>query len=387
LQLSYPQLVKVASWLPAEGPLLVGFQEIVVGEDLAAFIHAAIARCRRPYEALFVRGSHTGRPAITSPPSSTAPGRVEWAASQHGCQTRKRATTSLTRRKDFSKVSERPEERPRSERLSSICVQTGGKLFVNIMPFEFYCDETGTHDPTGKQRGSEWTGVVGYISTVKKWSQLVKEWQVELQANKAPYFHSSQLRTICPLLNDSGINALTARLGEIASRHTIKAIGVFADVRAYDQIMPQWYKQKMRLPCGMCLQDFFNIAFGEAETHAYLENKHRAVNFFFDEVDPKANRALYEMINETWHDVKAKNNALGLIGHLTLLSKTGNISAAIPLQAADLLAYRIRQVFIHFPPRLKALDAELGKNMETVFYDAEGLRSKAERVERDKYTL
>jgi hypothetical protein len=49
--------------LPAEAPLLVGFQEIGGGEDLTALARAASARLRRRYEALFVPGrdSATGQ--------------------------------------------------------------------------------------------------------------------------------------------------------------------------------------------------------------------------------------------------------------------------------------------------------------------------------------
>jgi hypothetical protein len=45
------------------------------------------------------------------------------------------------------------------------------------MPLAIYVDETGTHDPTGKQQGAAILAVGGYIAWRDDWQKFSGEWE------------------------------------------------------------------------------------------------------------------------------------------------------------------------------------------------------------------
>jgi hypothetical protein len=52
-----------------------------------------------------------------------------------------------------------------------------------------YADESGTHDRTGQQQGSEYPIVAGYAAPVSEWSKFSVDWKAVLNSYGAPYFH------------------------------------------------------------------------------------------------------------------------------------------------------------------------------------------------------
>lgn len=66
-----------------------------------------------------------------------------------------------------------------------------GKLFVKIV---IYADESGTHDPTGKQIASDVPVVGGYMAPRNKWPQFCDDWKAVLDKHKVSYFHYSEWR-------------------------------------------------------------------------------------------------------------------------------------------------------------------------------------------------
>jgi hypothetical protein len=248
------------------------------------------------------------------------------------------------------------------------------------MPYKFFCDETGT------DKKSEWVGVAGYIASLDQWAEFRKEWQNELNKANLPFFHFSDLAKMLDKRHE--IEPLVARCADIASRNTILGIGVFVNKNAYEKIMPQWYKNHVKLPEVMCWQDFLHIAFGESEEKAYLEGGNVPVSFVFDHVDPKSNREWYCAVGETYSELKLKNNGLGLIGTLSFESKSENTPFAQPLQGVDCLAYRIRQVFSYSQNlRPKQMDEAIGRNIRMTYYDSDSLEGLVRIVERDKIKI
>jgi hypothetical protein len=56
-------------------------------------------------------------------------------------------------------------------------------VFVVSNPFRLIAcmDESGTHDATGKQPGSDVAAICGYVSTYKRWVQFQKKWRKVLK--------------------------------------------------------------------------------------------------------------------------------------------------------------------------------------------------------------
>jgi hypothetical protein len=68
------------------------------------------------------------------------------------------------------------------------------KLYVNVI---VYADESGTHDPAGKQPGSSITIVAGYAAFGDSWEAFARKWQAVLDkyhgTARERYFHFSEL--------------------------------------------------------------------------------------------------------------------------------------------------------------------------------------------------
>src|SRR5579859_5733495 len=52
-----------------------------------------------------------------------------------------------------------------------------------------YLDESGTHDPSGKQKGAEVAAIVGYLSTYKRWVKFQRAWRDVLKKYGVKTFH------------------------------------------------------------------------------------------------------------------------------------------------------------------------------------------------------
>jgi hypothetical protein len=63
-----------------------------------------------------------------------------------------------------------------------------GKLFVKVVA---YIDESGTHDETGRQKGSTVAVVAGLVDHRDCWDKFCKDWQSVLNKYSAPFFHSA----------------------------------------------------------------------------------------------------------------------------------------------------------------------------------------------------
>jgi hypothetical protein len=219
---------------------------------------------------------------------------------------------------------------------------------------------------------------------------LTKEWQAVLNDYRIPFLHFCDLfreQKIYNHLTDDQRREILLKTATIAGRNTIRGIGFFVDVQAYDQMMPEWYKKLKALPAAMCLDSLFDAAFGDAEEHAYLEKKNLPVSFFFDYVDPKSDKAWHDAIGDTFYAAKERGNALNLIGDLTLSSKRGNTAAAIPLQAADFLAWRSRAVVAKLPMEVLPLDEAFATNVTITIYTSANMRDQANLAERSKAKL
>ena len=66
------------------------------------------------------------------------------------------------------------------------------RYFVII---KVYADESGTHDKTGRQKGSQVPVIAGYLASAEYWKSFNDNWQSVLKHKKygVDYFHNKEL--------------------------------------------------------------------------------------------------------------------------------------------------------------------------------------------------
>src|ERR1035437_9180458 len=62
------------------------------------------------------------------------------------------------------------------------------KIFVNLVA---YADESGTHDSTVMQQGSQVAGVLGWVAPVNAWKDFTIAWDAVLKDYGIRVFHMS----------------------------------------------------------------------------------------------------------------------------------------------------------------------------------------------------
>jgi len=67
-----------------------------------------------------------------------------------------------------------------------------GKYFVMIV---IYADESGTHDPNGKLTGSAYPIIAGFAARKSVWDKFCVGWKAVLDKYDAPYYHGRELTT------------------------------------------------------------------------------------------------------------------------------------------------------------------------------------------------
>jgi len=227
-----------------------------------------------------------------------------------------------------------------------------GELFVKLVA---YLDESGRHDRAGKQKGSEQIVVAGWLDWRENWEAFCQEWSAVLHKYRAPYFHFAEwadASAVVRNLHKPGstfgknpyqnwelrkLDTFLDTLSDIAGSGQRILLGGFMSTRdyheakrhpAYRALCPQ------ADPYRECLMRFFEKFSAEVESQwPYWEER---VSFFFDQNDdPKWNHAVQDA-----HTLAQKRDAR--IGELTFADK--RLMPHLPLQAADMAAYHLRQI-------------------------------------------
>jgi hypothetical protein len=206
-----------------------------------------------------------------------------------------------------------------------------------LVSFAVYADETGTHDPSGKEPGSAVAGVCGFFSWSDEWAKLSGEWKEVLTAYDVPKFHYRQLA------NDPRYKAWSRekreefllRLATIIGKRTRFCLTAFFNVRDYDAVIPEWFKSERPNPYRLCLKLFFEAMHEELRKLLKPESQTK-VAFVFDQSDSDWQESVLFFFNGT-KALFPKENHMGSL-------RFAESSTTIPLQAADMLAYRLRKV-------------------------------------------
>jgi hypothetical protein len=273
------------------------------------------------------------------------------------------------------------------------------RIFVGLVAF---ADETGTHDATGQQRGAEVAGVMGYVSRQEDWEHFNDEWQSVLNPNGVEVFHMSEF---VDKLNgpkdpdwpyhgwddtrrDSFIRALIG----VALDHAWFAVGGFLNVRDYDTVSPDWLKIDNDHPYYFCFQLFFDalLPLIEQTSEPQLPPEEQ-IAFFFDQ-----HRQFEDQATKAFHLIKALRDTKDRFGTISFATKR----KYKPLQAADMLAYIVRQAqarriregrqqsgqFDVLPRSWEELITSK-RNVAVAYYDASNLPKIITELEKDRLRL
>lgn len=229
-----------------------------------------------------------------------------------------------------------------------------GDIFVKI---SIYADESGTHDPEGIEPGSKYPIIAGFAAHRQEWVRFCGRWQVVLNDYKAPYFHFREWSAASAAIRfkkeetpklrknpyfgwtlkrlDSFLITLAEIAGEgdkIPIAGAIK-IPAFHKIKAALEINNPDKIQMGNDPYKFCLGEFFHVY--HKETFLQWGNFDCPVTCFFDQNDkPEWKAAVHEVFD-------AFKKADPRLGEIVFADKKKK--PHFPLQAADMLAYRIRQ--------------------------------------------
>jgi len=209
-----------------------------------------------------------------------------------------------------------------------------------------YADESGTHDPSGVQPGSEVAAIVGYVSWKEDWDKFfTPAWQSVLSEYGVAVFHMSEFmdqkngpsKPEWPYggWSKDKRDVFARRLISTAVENSLFAVGGVLNVRDYDAVSPDWLKSETEHPYHFCFQLFFDMFLSTLRKHfekPLLAQGEQAA-FFFDRQNEFQSKA-----RDTFAIVKAVRDMEGWMGKLEFVSKEGHV----PLQAVDLLAYIMR---------------------------------------------
>ena len=278
-----------------------------------------------------------------------------------------------------------------------------GKLFVKIAA---YIDESGTHDRTGAIKGSRQVIVVGLVAWRDDWAKFCDDWQAVLAKYGVPYFHFSEWALASAVLRGKraanaafeknpyrsldlkSLDALLHELAAIAGGGNKVMVGGYVNTEKFHKAKSDpKYRNMIPAdgdPYAHCLNQFFErFPFEVREQWRYWKEP---VSFFFDQNDdPKWQHSVLEAFQR----FQKKDSRLK---ELVFANKKD--APHFPLQAADLIAYRMRQIAGHFldyevPSEMPELDRHLFKSTFKIFADnpataiAHWLSHEMDREERE----
>ncbi len=217
-----------------------------------------------------------------------------------------------------------------------------------------YADESGTHDRDGVQPGSGYPIIAGFAAPRTQWESFCLEWKSVLDSYGVRYFHAKELREMRSVVENKRLVLHRHRnnqylgwtvpkmekyllsLAKVAGKGNKVPIHGSIRMRLFNEekkkAAPEaarYYSDPYKYSMYRFFMDFHR------ETNFYWGNFAAPVTFFFDQNDdPRWNSALHEM-----YSIFAKSDRR--FAGLAFGDKRMN--PHLPLQAADLLAYRTRQ--------------------------------------------
>ena len=224
------------------------------------------------------------------------------------------------------------------------------------MKLTAYIDESGRHDKTGRQRGSGQIIMAGWLDWSDKWLVFSSNWQSVLDKYQAPFFHFTEWADASAVIrkkreSSSSFNTnpykdwsvekldnFLYELADLAGSGNKLIVGVWLPTKTFNEFKkhPDFSKHPFKSsdPYRQCLHRFFEEFKNDVEKQwRYWKEP---VSFVFDQNDDK------DWIDAVTNAFDEAKNRDSRIAKLTFADK--KVSAHLPLQAADMLAYRQRQI-------------------------------------------
>jgi Protein of unknown function (DUF3800) len=224
-----------------------------------------------------------------------------------------------------------------------------GEVFVKIV---VYADESGTHDKNGTERGSEVAVVAGYAAKVDSWTKFCKDWRAVLKAYSAPYFHFNEFADASAVARNkrpptsrhknnpySGwaidqLDNFLFDLAKVAAAGSRVPVAGYVDTRGYAGYLKQMPEEKMRNPHAGCVWWFYESALQGIQ--AKWPRLQWPITFIFDQTASEEWRSAITSAHLSYQKLNSRIKAIAFANKKD--------PEHYPLQAADLLAYRLRQI-------------------------------------------
>ena len=201
--------------------------------------------------------------------------------------------------------------------------------------------ESGTHDPTGKQEGSDVPVIGGYMAPRNEWPKFCDDWKSVLGNHRVPYFHYREWRDAMEAirqrralkikknpysrLNEYQLNELLYDLAEVAGRQV--PCGGYIN-------LPKVTKINKGYPYGPIFALFFEDLLVAIKEH--WPNLNDDIDLFLDQnTDPQWEDSFREA-HRTYQKKDSRISRIAFVDKKKL--------PHWPLQAADMYVYRCRQL-------------------------------------------
>jgi hypothetical protein len=232
-----------------------------------------------------------------------------------------------------------------------------GEIFVKLIA---YIDESGRHDKTGKQPGSGQIVVSGWVDRRDNWVKFCTQWQAILKNYDAPYFHFTEWRDASVVArgkrkpsssfsknpysgwNLEKLDNFLYKLAEVAGGGERQFVGGFISTRDFAEAKknPAYsHFASAQDPYQACLNQFFETI--ATEVQEQWSDLNKPISFFFDQ--NKDDKEWCRFVLDAYTTAKKRESR---IGELAFADK--KVSPHLPLQAADMVAYRFRQIVENF---------------------------------------
>ena len=225
------------------------------------------------------------------------------------------------------------------------------RAFVKVVA---YIDESGTHDKTGKRQGSAVAVICGLVAWRHDWAQFCTEWEAVLNKYGAPYFHFFEWSTASRVTrgkikapsdygqnpyrewSHSKLNAFLYDLASITGGGNKVIVGGYVYTSDFHAAKTSRGINPKIVPAGgdpykHVVDQFFEKLPGDILSAWPYWNE--PVSILYDWSGPEWKRAICDAHER--HKVQDPR-----IAELVFADK----KVHLPLQAADMVAYRFRQL-------------------------------------------
>jgi hypothetical protein len=207
-----------------------------------------------------------------------------------------------------------------------------GKISVNLV---VYADESGTHDRAAKQPGSEAPVFGGYIGDIKDWKIFCIHWQSVLTKYRIPFFHYREFNSLrdteqnptSPYFNWGELKRDTFLFELAAVAGGQVPVGSMINLKDFVK------KGETEDPIEVIFHSFFGGVHDAMKLH-WSRNTDQ-VSFFLDNNSAEWIKTFRKVFNE-WKTREPRFSSFSFVDG-------EKDPQYMPLQAADLIAYRVRK--------------------------------------------